>query len=187
VRARNKKLPERSDRSIQSTTIANNMALVASLIAVMKKYGVAFEPKNFEGEDKDIVEYAQGLVSSLIEMTGEATTSGEVIDLAMEYCKCFGIDEHVAPQKQIEYILHSFSKEGVDEEGLRAALEMLPSTAARLSTLRKCIIYLEGTSRYATCYNLHSVALEFYYDHLGELLRECCDEDVIIEPKHGRR
>ena len=73
------------------------------------------------------------------------------------------------------------------EGGLVAALDMLPSTAARLSTLRKCIIDLEGTGRYATRYGLHKVALEFYDHQLGELLRECCDEDVIIEHRPGRR
>ena len=55
----------------------------------------------------------------------------------------------------------------------------------RLSTLRKCIIDLENSSKFATLYGLHSTALEFYFDELGELLRECCDRDVIIGSKVG--
>ena len=38
---------------------------------VMKRRSVAFEPKKFEGEDKDIVDYAQGLVMSLTEKCGQ--------------------------------------------------------------------------------------------------------------------
>ena len=147
---------------------------------VLQKYSVPFEPRLFEDSEKT-TEYVTSLVLPLITSASSELNADGALKLAQEFCEGFDISEAVAPQKQIERLLKQSSPSLLmDTNSLNKSLQLLPSTAARLSTLRRCVIELESSSKYATLYDLHSTALEYYRLELGELLRECCDDDEVV-------
>jgi hypothetical protein len=145
---------------------------------VLQDYGVGFEAREFEDEGK-VGEYATSLVLPLITNAATRLALGDALSLAQKFCASFEIPDGVAPQKCVEYILKQSTPAQlvINTNVLNAALVLLPSTAARLSTLRRCVIDLESSSKNGTAYHLHTAALEYYRRELGELLRECCEDD----------
>jgi len=145
---------------------------------VLQKYSVPFEPSKFEDEEKT-TEYATSLVFPLVTKASLKLSAAQALKLAQSFCESFDINESVALQKQIEHLLKQVSSSlPIDTSALSRALHLLP-TATRLTTLRRCVIELESSFKYATAYNSHSTALEYYRLELGELLRECCEDDEV--------
>ena len=159
--------------------------------SVLQSYGVAFDPKRFEGKDKTKVDaYVASLVLPLIShacgtLLSASAALDQVLDLATKFVRAYGLDEKLAAQKHVEFLLSLRAQDDLSsrvspkgqhfdvrsdlkvcERAARDTLLLLPSPMARASILRRCLITLESTEECFKDYDRYASVISLY---LGEL------------------
>lgn len=147
--------------------------------ATLKRVGVDFSPKKFSDDAKKTKEYATSLLGEFVAKLTEEEPD-EALSTASSFCEDFGVSAELAASRQLEHLL----SKGSTKAGIEGALRALNGTAARLSSLRRCVIDLKSKDAYGAKYESHVLALEAYFVELGELLRELCQSEAVVRPRY---
>lgn len=164
---------------------------------ILQSFGVAFDPKDFDGENKlQVNAHIASLVLPLIAgasktLLSASATLHHVLDLATQFVSAYGLDKKLAAQKHVEFLLSLPARDEaaalqssngrcfdirsdikVCEKSARDTLLLLPSPMARAAILRRCLITLESTEECFKEYDRYTSVLSLYRGELSLVLAD---------------
>ena len=168
---------------------------------VLQTFGVTFDPRRFDGKEKSEVDtYVASLVLPLIIGASKtlliaSAALDQVLALATRFVSSYGLDQKLAAQKHVEFLLslpEGYAEDDnakrrpalspghydvrtdlrVCERAAKDTLVLLPSPMARAAILRRCLVSLEEEEKCFKDYERHSFVVSLYLSELALVLAD---------------